>query len=268
MPDRVIASKENPSIMRAAALLQRKNRKETGRFLIEGVRACGEALRANYPLERVFLETGRGLEEQALLYTRAGVPVCWAKAQAMEKLSDTKTPPGIVAVAQIRRHNLFEVPILPTSGFVVVDALQDPGNVGTVIRCAHAFGFSGVILSPGCADAYSPKVIRACAGSVFWIDLYPSTDLPSALRSLRERGVRIYSSALLPTAKDPRHTTFYGARALVLGSEVRGVSPEVLQLSDEILRIPMPGNAESLNAGVSAGILMWEMIRDVCDPNI
>ena len=175
-----------------------------------------------------------------------------------EKLSGTKSNQGVFA--------LFETPVPPADTLdtarriLMLEGVQDPGNVGTIIRTADAAGLDGVLLSNQCADVFSPKVLRATMGSIFRMNLRTTDDLPGELTKLREKGYSILSSQL-------DGTPFYERQgvaerfALIIGNEGNGVSEQVQQTATHRVRLPMRGGAESLNAAIAAAIMMYELMR-------
>ena len=169
-------------------------------------------------------------------------------------MADTKTPQGIAAVLSRR--------VRPLSGsrLLALDAVQDPGNVGTIIRTADAAGFDGVLLSPDCADLFSPKVLRSTMGSIFRMSFDFPPDLPAALRELKSKGYSVLSSQL---DGDPffERKDVASSFVLIIGNEGNGVSDSVKAEATHRLRLPMQGGAESLNAAVAAGIMMYDLTR-------
>lgn len=246
-----ITSLQNPRVRTWRSLKDRKGRRETGCFLVEGRKSVAEALDSGFTVETVLLTA-----ETEGFPVPEGVPVCLVPEHVMAAVCDTRTPQGAAAVVRMRDE--------PVTGrrLVVLDGVQDPGNVGTILRTADAAGLDGALLSADCADPWSPKVLRATMGSVFHLPFRVAEDLPSELRRLRdERKLTVLSSQLDGTPFDewrPGETGF----ALVIGSEGNGVSPAVRALADRRLCLPMRGRAESLNAAVAAGIMMYSLMRD------
>ena len=177
-------------------------------------------------------------------------------AHVLAAVCDTKTPQGIAAV--VRVHHTARL----GKRLVALDGVQDPGNVGTILRTADAAGFDGVLLSEQCADVFSPKVLRATMGSVFRMPMLLTAALPQELTRLAGEGYSILSSQL-------DGTPFYERQGvaewfvLVIGNEGNGVSPAVQATATHRLRLPMRGGAESLNAAVAAGIMMYELTREL-----
>ena len=256
-----IASVHNPLIGRLKSLREARGRKAEGLFLVEGEKLMREALEAGLRGEIALIEEERLEQFSALcgLLTGAGVQVKQAPRRLIEAVCDTCSPQGACCAFEPPRPMRIEA---APARLVALDGVQDPGNVGTIWRTADAAGFGGLLLGPGCADALSPKVQRAAMGSGFRLPVANPGALAPALAGLRERGYKIIISAL-------NGQSFYaraplGERyALVIGSEARGVSEEVAGVADVRLKLPMRGGAESLNAAVAAGIMMYELTRDL-----
>ena len=245
-----ITSLKNPRVVLWRSLKNTRDRREAGLFLVEGDKSVAEALDSGFEAEAVLLDMDRPLPALS-----PALPLVLLPAHVLAAICDTKTPQGIAAVMRMRAR--------PVTGrrLVVLDGLQDPGNVGTIIRTADAAGLDGVLLSADCADPYGPKVLRATMGSVFHLPVEVTEDLPARLRALRSEGVPVLSTQLDGTPFDrwqPGESGF----ALVIGSEGSGVSMPVRELADARLMLPMRGRAESLNAAVAAGIMMYALTRD------
>ena len=246
-----LSSLKNPRVQFWRGLKDVKTRRESGAFLVEGDHMVREALASSFPVETLLIREG----ETPAFPLPEGLPCFLLPAHVFAAVCDTKTPQGIAAV-------LRSVP-RPAVGprLVALDGLQDPGNVGTILRTADAAGLDGLLLSPACADIFSPKALRATMGSIFRLGLSFPASLPEALRDLRARGYSILSSQL---DGDP----FYARQAvapsfvLVIGNEGNGISEAVQAEATHRLKLPMRGGAESLNAAVAAGIMMYELTRE------
>lgn len=247
-----ITSAQNPRVAALRALRQAKGRAETGLFLAEGRKLCREAFEWAQ-VETLLVEKER-LDEFSALTARAR-DVLVVPVRIMETVCETKTPQGVAAAVRIPAP----LDAARAEGLVLaLDGVQDPGNVGTMLRTAEAAGFSGALLSPACADAFAPKTVRATMGSVYRMPVWRG-ELAGALSALKERGFSVVSTELggedffaaLPGLKAPL--------ALVIGSEGNGVTPAVRALSTHRLALPMAGHVESMNAAVAAGILMYSI---------
>lgn len=243
-----ITSLKNPKVAAWKALKDRKGRRESGCFLVEGRKMVEEALSSAFDVETVLVQEGMELPDGLTM------PVYELPAHVLAAVCDTKTPQGIAAVVRMKEQSALGKHI------VVLDGVQDPGNVGTIIRTADAAGLNGVLLSNQCADVFSPKVLRATMGSIFRMNLRTTDDLPGELTKLREKGYSILSSQL-------DGTPFYERQdvaerfALIIGNEGNGVSEQVQQTATHRVRLPMRGGAESLNAAIAAAIMMYELMR-------
>jgi len=246
-----ITSLKNPKVQMWKSLKDRKGRRETGSFMVEGRKMVEEALASAFPVETVLVDAERADEFRL----PAAVPVVTMPAHVLAAVCDTKTPQGIAAVV-----HMTQAPV-KGSRLVALDGVQDPGNVGTIIRTADAAGFDGVLLSGQCADVFSPKVLRATMGSVFRMGVRTTDNLPGLLQTLRGEGVSVISSQLDGTPfyqREPVGDRF----VLVIGSEGNGVTDEVKAVATHRVKLPMRGGAESLNAAVAAGIMMYELTRE------
>lgn len=223
-------------------------RREQGEFVGEGPKLLAEALKAGAQVTAVVSEEG------GPPFCPDGVRRVEVPAGLLESLCDTKTPQGVLFLCRIPALTLPEK--LTGSRYLVLDGVQDPGNVGTVWRTADAFGADGLILLEGCADPFSPKVVRATMGAVFRLPVWQSkaTDLGERCAGA---GLPLYATALGENTQDLGRADL-GRCAVVIGSEGRGVSQEVLSLCEKTLRIPMRERCESLNAAVAATVVLWE----------
>lgn len=243
-----ITSLKNPKVAAWKALKDRKGRRESGCFLVEGRKMVEEALASAFDVEAVLVQEGMELPDGL------SMPVYELPAHVLAAVCDTKTPQGIAAVVRMKEQSALGKHI------VVLDGVQDPGNVGTIIRTADAAGLDGVLLSNQCADVFSPKVLRATMGSIFRMNLRTTDDLPGELTKLREKGYSILSSQLDGTPFYEREKVAEQF-ALVIGNEGNGVSEQVQQTATHRVRLPMRGGAESLNAAIAAAIMMYELMR-------
>ena len=214
--------------------------------------------RARYFSRALLIEDSAREKYRALADAAKGASVYYLANHVMAVLCDAKTPQGVIAVCDIPKSAL-----LPENAslLVALDGVQDPGNVGTIIRTADAAGFDGILLSPDCADLFSPKVLRSTMGSVFRLGFSFPDSLPDALSALKKNGYSVLSSQL-------DGESFFGRKdvspsfVLIVGNEGNGVSAPVKAVATHRLRLPMRGGAESLNAAVAAGIMMYDLMRE------
>ena len=176
----------------------------------------------------------------------------------MKSVSPAQAPQGVLAVCAMRAPALPEM--LPGKRYVVLDGVQDPGNVGTILRTADAFRADGMFLVNGCADLYNPKTVRATMGAVFRCPVW-NCDIPDLRRLLTNSGLPLYGAALRADTVDAR-TLDYSRCAIAIGSEGKGLSQALLAVCDQTVLIPMSDHCESLNAAMAATVLLWEAARN------
>jgi TrmH family RNA methyltransferase len=255
-----IRSLQNPKVKLWASLQERKYREREGLFVVEGVHLVQEALLSGAAVDQVAYGLERGLPDElvSLAENRPErfVPV---SEEVLRKCTGTVTPQGVFAVVQKPRYSAEDILARHRSLVIAVDRLQDPGNLGTIIRSADAAGASAVLLGKGTVDLYNPKTIRSTMGSLFHLPV-AECDLSAWLPRAREAGVRVYAARLEEATDcydlDLTHDTWF-----VIGNEGSGVLPEVQQAADNFVRIPMPGRSESLNAAMAATVLLFEAVR-------
>ncbi|MSS72383.1 MAG: RNA methyltransferase [Candidatus Latescibacteria bacterium] len=245
------------------ALKNKKVREAEGRFLIEGVRLCEEALSSPAEVEQV-LFAREALESERLrsLIERArarGVLIQETDRRALGAFCEAVTPQGIVAVMGRRQWDRGRLPN-PEGPAVVLDHIRDPGNVGMILRTAEAAGASAVFLTEGSVELHNPKAVRASMGAIFRVPAFERVGLAETLNLLRRDGFRVLA-ADVRAGVSYRDVRPGGGMALLFGGEATGLEPEVRGLVDEVVHIPMRGEAESLNVAVAAGILLYGMVK-------
>ncbi|MGI5918040.1 MAG: TrmH family RNA methyltransferase [Christensenellales bacterium] len=246
----IILSVQNGFVRTARTLKDKKGRTQQGAFLVEGVKCVGELLVHQPSLLRTLIITEDAGGEWAARAKSLGRRAVTVAPHVMAAICETKMPQAVAAVAALPE------PVEISRGFIVaMDDVQDPANVGTIIRTADAAGCGGVVLSDGSADPYAPKAVRASMGSLFHLPVL-RTQLKPYLSKLLAAGYKI-ACADLGGRTD--FTLDAEKTCLVIGNEARGISREILSLSDIRVRIPIYGKAESLNAAVAAGILIYKI---------
>ncbi len=250
----IITSRTNPLLSRVRKLNSRRAfRRAEGTFAAEGPKLLGEALRWGGELEAVICAAGVPLPELP-----AQVRVAEVGDALLASIADTQSPQGIVFIC--KGKSLTVPDRLAGRRYLLLDGVQDPGNVGTIWRTADAFGADGLILCGGCADPWGPKTVRATMGAVFRLPVYECS-LEEAAERLAQAGVPLYAAALREDTADVRDVPLDRA-AVVIGSEGRGVSQEALKRCWKTVKIPMRDRCESLNAAVAASVALWEMARN------
>jgi TrmH family RNA methyltransferase len=253
----MITSSQNPRLKLVRALMGRaKERREENAFVIEGVRLIEEAVLAGWKFHFVLYSDGlteRGRDLVKVLIAHR-IEVDEVSGDLLQKLSDTETPQGILAVLQFS-----DLPIPDSLDFILIpDQIHDPGNLGTLLRSAAASGVQAVLLPPETTDAFAPKVLRAGMGAHF--------RLPIRVLTWEEIGQVCKSSNLQMILADMTgnscwETNLCQPLALIIGGEAEGASEEARRLADKRISIPMPGKIESLNAGIAGSVLMFEVVR-------
>ena len=242
-----ITSRKNPQIQMVRKLLSsRKYREETGRFVGDGIKLLKEAAAYCPGLETVFLSDG---VEADLPET---VQVIRVPEDVMESISPMSSPQGALFVCRMPRQPEWK----PRGGMMILDGIQDPGNLGTILRTSDALDVPLVLLE-GCADVFNHKVVRASMGAVFRREVVQTT-WEQVLQACKAAQIPIGVTALSDTAMDICRAQLH-TMAVVIGSEGQGVRPEILEQADQQLIIPMNAHCESLNAAVAATIVMWQM---------
>lgn len=247
-----VTSRQNGAVQHVKKLASnRKYRRETGEFLCEGPKMWAEAMEHGWVVSSL-LTSEEGILRQYEGMVGKSVLV---SPELLAYAADTETPQKLIFTCRIPEQPEG----LEGERYLVLDGLQDPGNVGTIWRTADAFGADGLILLPGCADPWSPKVVRSTMGACFRLPVLCCTP-DELVPMLEERGLPLYATALREDTQDIRHADLSRA-AVVIGSEGRGVSESVLARCERTLKIPMRERCESLNAAMAAGIVLWESLR-------
>ena len=247
----IIRSHQNAMVKNYQKLQTSKGRKKAESYMIEGEHLVEEAIQSNISIQRLVVS-----EDHVQLYElwTQKYPTMIVSKEVFEKLSMTQTNQGILAIVSLEKKTLVEV---PKGRYLLVDAVQDPGNLGTIIRTADAAGFDAVVLGEGCVDLYNDKVVRSMQGSQFHVAIYHE-NLTDVYEKLKENDILIAVTALHREAKDFQWLTGRDSVAIVVGNEGNGVRQELIDSADSIIQIPMFGQAESLNVAIASGILMYQ----------
>lgn len=236
-------------------LQTKKFRRQTGQYLLDGWHLVNEAVKAGIAIDDL-IGTADQLDAHQDLLDRANA-VYSATPEIMKHVTETVTPQGIAAVVDL--PNAHRVPNQPLTGaWLFLDRVQDPGNVGTMVRTADAAGFTGVVVGHRSADLFGPKVVRSMQGSQFHLQLFEG-DLSKWIADFKQVGAPVYGTQLNPQAKNFRDVHPGKTFALIMGNEGQGMSDRLLAQTTDNLYIPMRGEAESLNVAISAGILMFQL---------
>ena len=252
----MITSTSNPQIKRLLQLQKKaKVRDEENVFVVEGLRMFAEVPKNR--VEKVYISESL-YNRKKLDLNLQDFPFEILSDQVFGHVSDTKTPQGILCVVKREKYDLEELLQVENPHFVVLDNLQDPGNMGTIVRTAEAAGVDAVFMSKDCVDIYNPKTIRSTMGSIYRMPFLYIEDIPKLLDDFRKKSIKSYA-AHLNGEKFYDQEDYKSGTAILIGNEGNGLRDEVTEKADKLVKIPMHGEVESLNAAAAAVILMWEM---------
>lgn len=255
----MINSTANKQVKRVVSLRSRvKSRREEGRFVAEGLRICRELS----PEEADILYVTQGfLEHKENRLWLERFPYEAVSDVVMKVMADTQTPQGVLAVVKQKSHTLEQILDGTNSHILMIlETLQDPGNLGTIVRAGEGAGISGIIMNRDTADIYNPKAIRSTMGSILRVPLVYVDDLKTACEAIKKRGVRLFGAHLkgMNNYDQEDYTDNVG---FLIGNEANGLTEETAALADSYVKIPMAGGVESLNAAIAASVLMFEAAR-------
>lgn len=248
----MITSKSNDLIKYIKGLHLKKNRDENGEFIVEGPKMVKEVIASDLKINKVII--CEELFNEPIDVKNNDVE--FVTSNVFEHISDTKTPQGIMAIVSKRTNEDIKY----SDTMFALDNVQDPGNLGTIIRTLDCAGINTLLLSNGCADEYNPKVIRSTMGAIFRVNVFSNLNLKEELEKLKEEGYNIVVTSLEGATNMFEHK-FEGKNIVVIGNESNGVSKEVQDLANVRIKIPMAGQTESLNAGVAASLVAYEIYR-------
>ncbi len=233
-----------------------RERRKEGLYIVEGPKMVYEAVELGLA-EKVFVSERFAAEEGTDRLSQIVFEVL--SDSCIKDLSDTVTPQGIIAAVKINDTAIDDMMATVRANdrarFIILENVQDPGNLGTIIRTAEAAGYDGVLMNRGTVDIYNPKVVRSTMGAIFRVPHCSHDTTNELLDACRTNNIRIYGAAL--SGKDIREMKYADRCAVVIGNESNGISEETLSACDELIKIPMAGSVESLNASVAAGLLMY-----------
>jgi RNA methyltransferase, TrmH family len=257
----VISSMSNAQV-KNLTLLQKKarEREEQGLFVIEGIKMFEEAreaglLKKAYVSEGFYRET---LREKPDYFDKLEYEIF--TDSVFKEVSETKTPQGIMGMAVMAHYELNHILSDPKACLLLLEDIRDPGNLGTMLRTAEGAGITGIILSDSSVDVYNPKVIRATMGSIYRMPFYQAKDFYDVLSQIKAQGIEIYAAHLQGIPYDTEGS-FRNRCAFLIGNEANGLTEHASDMADTLIKIPMEGKVESLNAAVAAAILMYEAAR-------
>jgi len=251
----IITSRENKIFKLAKLLKTQKGRNEKSMFMIEGFRSVKDALAKGIKAECVIVKDGTDL---SLSYD---CPVYAFAPKLFSEIAETVTPQGVIAVCRMEKKTLSDIIKEEKRCVIMCESLQDPGNIGTIIRTAHAADCGGIVLTKGCCDLYNPKIVRATMSGMFSVPVVQGEESAAVIEYFKNNGYKIVAGALTESAVDFYSADLSGNVLIIVGNEGNGVEKSTLSLCDSILKIPMRADAESLNAAVAGSIMMYEHYR-------
>ncbi len=259
-----IESAANPLIKRIRALAQRKGREEAGEFFVEGIQPVWQAVEGGAAIVTLIVAPDLLTSEpaRAMVETqrRAGMPVAEVSAALYTRIATRENPAGLAAIVRITRQGLDALTVMPDALFVALDAIGNPGNLGTILRTVDAVGGKGVILIGETTDPYHPNAVRASVGTLFRLPVVHAAAIEDVLTWCAANQVTTVTTSARAT-QEHWGITYPSPLLLMLGNEGRGLSPEIIARGDLAVRIPMQGSASSLNLAVAAGVLLYEIQR-------
>ncbi len=256
----MITSTSNQQMKNLSNLIKKsKERKKQKLFVVEGPKMCFEApvewIKAIYMSES-FYNDNRYVKEKKTLWQMAEI----VADGVFKSVSDTQTPQGVIAIVKMPEYKLEDLFDGEKTHLLLIESIQDPGNLGTMIRTGEGAGVSGIIMNRTTVDLFNPKTIRSTMGSIYRVPFVIADDLQDTINILQEKNVKLYAAHLKGSISydEPDYT---GACGFMIGNEGNGLSDEIADMADSYIKIPMEGQVESLNAAISATLLMYECNR-------
>ena len=255
-----ITSKENEFIKHVRKLKDKKYRDMANQYMIEGIKLLAEAIQEKAPIQQIILcddcEKNEAIPKE-LMYEIAKYECIYVTEKIFKHLSEVQTPQGILAI--IERNNQDTEIDYTQDILVALDDVQDPGNLGTILRTVDSIGLTQILVSKGTADAYNPKVVRSTMGAIFRVKIIECEDLKQTLKEIKKHKFKIVVSSL--QTENTIYDINYNKKVIIIGNEANGVETEIQDMADEKIKIPMLGKTESLNASVATGIILYEYVR-------
>lgn len=256
----IISSKDNELIKHIKKLKDKKHRDESNEYIIEGVKLIEEAVKENARIKKIIVceDTTRTYEIPThIMYEIAKYECVYVTNKVFASITQVTNPQGIMAIIEKGDTN---VQIDYTQDIIVaLDDVQDPGNLGTILRTVDSIGLNQIIVSKGTADAFNSKVVRSTMGAIFRVKIIEVENLPQAIKEMRRHHFKLMVTSL--QTENSIYDIQFNKKIIVIGNESNGVSKEIQEMADEKAKIPMLGKTESLNASVAAGVVMYEYVR-------
>ena len=256
----VISSKDNELIKHIRKLKEKKERDASNEYLVEGIKIVKEAIQENAKIKQIILcddcEKTESIPKD-LMYEIAKHNCIYVTSKLFKYISEVQEPQGVLAV--IEKNNGDKTIDYTQDIIVALDDVQDPGNLGTILRTVDSVGVNQILVSKGTADSYNPKVVRSTMGAIFRVKIIETSDLIQSIKEMRKHHFKLMVTSL--QTDNSIYDIEFNKKIIVIGNESNGVSKEIQDMADEKAKIPMLGKTESLNASVAAGIVMYEYVR-------
>ena len=257
----IITSKDNEIIKNVRKLKEKKYRDLNNEYIVEGVKMIKEAILEDAKIKLIVVcedNANSGAIDKKLLYEIAKYECIYVSKKVFDLISDVQTPQGMLAV--IEKENSEDKIDFTEDVIVVLDGIQDPGNLGTILRTIDSVGLKQVIVSKETADSYNPKVVRSTMGAIFRVNIIESDNLLDTLKNMKKHKYKIMATSL--ETDNSIYDVDYNKKVIVIGNEANGVEKEILDYADEKIKIPMLGKTESLNASVATAVILYEYVRN------
>ncbi len=258
----VITSRENEQIKQIKKLKDKKYRDEMGLYVVEGIKTVNEAIAEGADIQVIVIcddSNEQNELKQKMLYSVAKFDIIYVNESVFESISHVMHPQGILAVIK-KKEKQAEINY-KDNVIMILENIQDPGNLGTIIRTVDSCGLSQIIVSKDTTDAFSPKVVRSTMSGIFRVNVIESDDLVETINDIKEHGYKVISTTL--ESSKSIYDFSYEKTAIIIGNEANGITKRVIASSDAKAKIPMKGRTESLNAAVAAGIVLYEAMRQL-----
>lgn len=256
-----ITSKDNETIKHIKKLKEKKYRDEYKEFIVEGLKMIEEALFEKVKIKSIIICDdckNQGTIPSNLMYEIAKLNCIYVSEKVFVSITDVVNPQGIMAILEKPENNEEQINY-KENNFLILDNIQDPGNMGTILRTADSLNLKQIIVSKGSADIYNPKVVRSTMGAIFRVKVVEVEDLTKTIKEMKKHKIKVYATDL-ETDKSI-YSVDYTKTAIIIGNEANGVSEKVLNEATDKIKIPMIGKTESLNAAVATSIILYEAFR-------
>lgn len=257
----VISSKENEIIKNIKKLKEKKYRDLNNEYIIEGIKIIQEAIQENAKIKQIIIcddcEKNSNISQE-MMYEIAKYECIYVTNKIFTSLTDVKNPQGIMAIVEKNSSKEEEIDY-NQDVIVALDDIQDPGNLGTILRTVDSIGINQILVSKGTADSYNPKVVRSTMGAIFRVKIIECEDLEKTLKEIKKHKFEILVTSL--QTENSIYDIKYNKKVIVIGNEANGVEEKIQNMADVKVKIPMLGKTESLNASVATGIILYEYVR-------